>query len=85
MEQLPISIRRVTPNSFVDDVIVHKNVSSSDGQEVGNVDATDADSVVIITDGAKKEYKISKSKVYGYNGAEVFSKLTIVELEKYRI
>ena len=54
MEQLPISIRRVTPNSFVDDVIVHKNVSSTDGQEVGNVDATDADSVVLITDGAKK-------------------------------
>jgi hypothetical protein len=62
MEQLPISIRRVTPNSFVDDVIVHKNVSSSDGQDVGNVDATDADSVVILTNGAKKEYKISKVK-----------------------
>ena len=62
MEQLPISIRRVTPNSFVDDVIVHKNVSSSDGQEVGNIDATDADSVVIITDGAKKRIQDLKVK-----------------------
>jgi hypothetical protein len=31
--------------------ILHKTVRSSDGQDVGNVDATDADSVVIITDG----------------------------------
>ena len=36
------------------DRIVHKNVRSSDGQDAGNVDATDADSVVIITDGARK-------------------------------
>ena len=41
--------------------------------------------VVIITDGARKEYKVSKSQVDGYNGAEVFLKLTIGELEKYRV
>ena len=67
------------------DKIVHKNVRSSDGQDAGNVDAIDADSVVIITDGARKEYKIPTSQVDGYNGAEVFLKLTIGELEKYRI
>ena len=67
------------------DRIVHKNVRSSDGQDAGNVDATDAGSVVIITDGARKEYKVSKSQVDGYNGAEVFLKLTIGELEKYRV
>ena len=67
------------------DRIVHKNVRSSDGQDAGNVDSTDADSVVIITDGARKEYKVSKSQVDGYNGAGVFLKLAIGELEKYRV
>jgi hypothetical protein len=64
------------------DRIVHKNVRSSDA---GNVDAIDGDSVVIITDGVRKEFKISKSQIDGYNGAEVFLKLTIAELEKYRV
>lgn len=67
------------------DRIVHKNVRSSDGQDAGNVDAIDGDSVVIITDGARKEFKISKSQIDGYNGAEVFLKLTIAELEKHSI
>lgn len=67
------------------DRIVHKNVRSSDGQDSGNVDAVDADSVVIITGGARKEYRIPKSQVDGFNGAEVFLKLSFGELEKYRV
>jgi hypothetical protein len=67
------------------DRIVHKNVRSSDGQDAGNVDAVYGDSVVIITEGARKEYKIAKSDVKAYNGAEVFLKLTIDDLEKYRV
>ena len=67
------------------DSIVHKNVRSSDGQDAGNVDATNADYVVIITEGAREEYKIPKSQVDGYIGAEVLLKLTISELEKYRV
>lgn len=67
------------------DRIVHKNVRSSDGQDAGNVDAINGDSIVIITEGARKEYKIAKSNVEGYNGAEVFLKLTIGELENYRV
>jgi hypothetical protein len=67
------------------DRIVHKNVRSSDGQDAGNVDAINGDSIVIITEGARKEYKISKSNVEGYNGAEVFLKLNAGELENYRV
>jgi len=67
------------------DRIVHKNVRSSDGQDAWNVDAINGDSTVIITEAARKEYKISKSNVEGYNGAEVFLKLTIGELENYRV
>jgi hypothetical protein len=64
------------------DRIVHKNVRSSDGQDSGNVDA---DSVVIITGGARKEYRIPKSQIDGFNGAEVFLKLSFRELEKYKV
>ena len=67
------------------DRIIHKNVRSSDGQDVGNVDATYGDSVVIITEGAREEYKVPKSQVEAYNGAEVLLKLTAYELEKYRV
>lgn len=67
------------------DRIVHKNVRSKDGQDAGNIDAVDADSIVIITEGARKEYKLLKSQVEGFNGAEVFLKLTIAELEKFKV
>jgi hypothetical protein len=67
------------------DRIVHKNVRSRDGQDAGNVDAVDANSIVIITEGARKEYKLSKSEVDGFNGAEVFLKLSIAELEKFKV
>jgi hypothetical protein len=67
------------------DRIVHKNVRSKDGQDAGNVDAVDADSIVVITEGARKEYKLPKSQVEGYNGAEVFLKSTIAELQKFKV
>ena len=67
------------------DAIVHKNVRSKDGQDAGNVDATYEDKIVIITEGARKEYNLPKSQVQGFNGAEVSLKVTINELEKYRV
>jgi hypothetical protein len=67
------------------DRIVHKNVRSRDGQDAGNVDAIYADSIVIITGGARKEFQVPKSQVDGFNGAEVFLKSSIAELEKFKI
>jgi hypothetical protein len=67
------------------DRIVHKNVRSSDGQDAGNIDAVDADTIVIISEGARGEYKIPKSQVDGYNGAEVFLKLLLGELQNYKV
>jgi hypothetical protein len=67
------------------DRIVHKNVRSKDGQDAGNIDAVDAESIVIITGGARKEYKLPKSQVEGFNGAEVFLKSSIAELEKFKV
>ena len=64
--------------------IVHKNVRSKDGQDAGNVDAIFGDIIVIMSEGDRAEYKLPKSQVRGYNGAEVLLKVTLDELEKYR-
>ena len=67
------------------DRIVHKNVRSKDKEDAGNVAAVDADLITILSEGARYEYKIPKSEVEGFDGAEVFLKLTIAELKKYKV
>ena len=58
------------------DSIIHKNVRSKDGQDAGNVDAIEGDTVVITSEGDRQEYNVPKSEVEGYNGAEVSLKIT---------
>lgn len=65
--------------------IIHKNVRSKDGQDAGNVDAIEGDTVVITSQGDRKEYNLPKSQVEGYNGAEVSLKITFGELERYKV
>jgi hypothetical protein len=67
------------------DRIVHKNVRSKDRADVGNVDAVNQDSIVIVTEGARGEYKIPKSEVDRFDGAEVFLKSTLSELRKFKV
>ena len=67
------------------DRIVHKNVRSNNGQDAGNIDAVDSNSIVIISEGARSEYKIPKSQVDGFHGAEVFLKLSLGELQSYKV
>jgi hypothetical protein len=67
------------------DSIVHKNVRSKDGQDAGNVDAIEVDTVIITSEGDRQEYNLPKSQVEGYNGAEVFLKITFGELEQYKV
>ncbi len=67
------------------ETIVHKNVRSKDGEGAGNVDAILGDTVVIMSQGDRAEYKLPKSQVEGYNGAEVLLKVTIGELQKYKV
>jgi hypothetical protein len=54
-------------------------------QDAGNVDAITRDIVVITTQGDREEYNLPKTEVYGFNGAEVFLKVTLAELESYRV
>jgi hypothetical protein len=81
----PVKEPRREPPVLDWDRIVHKNVRSKDRADVGNVDAVNGDSIVIITEGARGEYKIPKSEVDGFDGAEVFLKSTISELRKFKI
>jgi hypothetical protein len=65
------------------DRIIHKNVRSKDMEGAGNVVAIDGDSIIISTQGAKHQYKIPKSHVEGYNGAEVYLDLSVSELSLF--
>ncbi|MGC2425398.1 MAG: DUF2171 domain-containing protein [Nitrososphaeraceae archaeon] len=77
---------KMSEDAVVDwESIIHKNVRSKDGQDAGNVDAIQGNTVVITTEGDRKEYNLPKSQVEGYNGAEVSLKVTIGELEKYKV
>jgi hypothetical protein len=67
------------------EAIVHKNVRSKDSQDAGNVDAILGDIVVITTQGDREEYNLPKTQVEGFNGAEVFLKVPLAELERYRV
>jgi len=64
---------------------IHKNVRSKDGQDAGNVDAIEGNTLVITSEGDRKEYNLPKSQVEGYDGAEVSLKITFGELEKYKV
>ena len=54
------------------DRIVHKNVRSSDGQDAGNIDAVDADSIVIITEGARGDTRSQRHKSKGLTEQKSF-------------
>lgn len=65
--------------------IVHKDVRSKDGGDVGIVDAVDEDSIVIGTAGPRGEYKLPKSEVDSFDGVKVSLKSSLAELEKYKV
>ncbi len=64
--------------------VMHKNVRSKDMVDVGTIIADDADTVTVYK-GSGREYKVPKSLVEGFNGAEVSLGLTYKELMNYKI
>ncbi|AIF83345.1 hypothetical protein NTE_01276 [Candidatus Nitrososphaera evergladensis SR1] len=64
--------------------VMHKNVRSHDGVDVGTIIADDADTVTIYK-GSGREYKLPKTLVEGFNGAEVWLGVTYRELMSYKI
>ena len=67
------------------DRIIHKNVRSKDMEGIGNIVAVQEDSIIVATEGAQHEYKIPKSHVEGYNGAEVFLDFSVNKLSTYDV
>jgi hypothetical protein len=69
------------------DRILHKSVRTSDNEPIGKVIALpdDRDTIILMTEGSRGEYEIPKSKVQGFNGAEVILDLPASEASSYKI
>ena len=64
--------------------VIHKNVRSSDGADVGNI-ISEAGDTFTVMQGAKREYNIPKSAVEGFDGSEVRLSMPNSEVLGYKI
>lgn len=64
--------------------VMHKNVRSKEGFDVGTIIADDTDTVSIYK-GAGREYKIPNTMVEGFNGAGVSLARSYKELQSYKV
>lgn len=60
-----------------------KCVRTSDMGDFGNIIATDKDSIILMQ--GRHEFRIPKSYVGGYNGSEVFLKLSSNEMHNFEV
>lgn len=74
----------MSPEIYDWEAILHKLVTSSEGDLVGSVDATDDTNVLVSTEGARTRYKIPKNLVDGFDGHSVSLKIAIRELDKFK-
>jgi hypothetical protein len=63
--------------------IIHKNARTSDRGDAGNVIEVEEDTITLER-GPTAEYVIPKSKVEGFNGAEVALDISLKELGQYK-
>ena len=61
------------------EVIIHKNVRTSDGGDAGNVIEVEEDTLTLER-GPTAEYVIPKSMVQGFDGSEVSLTISLKEL-----
>ena len=64
--------------------VMHKNVRSRDGIDVGNIISEAGDNFTIMQ-AASREYNVPKSCVEGFDGSEVFLNLSYSELMEYKV
>jgi hypothetical protein len=67
------------------DRTVLKGVRTNDNQDAGNVISVASDEITVGSEGARHEYVIPKSAVEGFNGSEVFLKISFGELRNYEV
>ncbi|NOJ26421.1 MAG: hypothetical protein DA330_00200 [Nitrososphaera sp.] len=63
--------------------IIHKNARTSDRADAGNVIDIEEDTIILEL-GPTAEYEIPKSKVEGFDGAEVSLSISFQDLKQYR-
>ncbi|HEX2014366.1 MAG TPA: hypothetical protein VLA68_03980 [Nitrososphaera sp.] len=64
--------------------VIHKNVRSKDGYDIGNI-ISEAGDTFMVMQGASREYKMPKSAVDGFNGSEVLLTMTYQEVQAYKV
>jgi hypothetical protein len=65
------------------DRLIHKGVRSSDYEDMGNNIGIDQDSLTLMM--GRHEFKISKTSVQGFNGSEVFLKVSAGDVYKLEV
>ena len=66
------------------EAIIHKIVTSKNGNLVGNVNAVDDSSGLVSTEGGRTRYRIPKHIVEGYDGHEVTLNIPDTELSRFK-
>ena len=64
--------------------VIHKNVRSSDGADIGNI-ISEAGDTFTVMQGANREYKVPKSEVDGFDGSEVLLSIPYKEVMRYKV
>ena len=64
--------------------VMHKNVRSSDGADIGNI-ISEAGDTITIMQGASREYNVPKSAVDGFDGSEVLLSIPYTEVLRYKV
>lgn len=80
----PVIIDKLSSNVENWEAIIHKIVTSKNGNLVGNVDAVDDSSVLVSTEGGRTRYRIPKHIVEGYDGHEVTLNIPDTELSRFK-
>jgi hypothetical protein len=65
------------------DRLIHKGVRSSDYEDMGNIIGIDQDSLTLMM--GRHEFKIPKTSVQGFNGSEVFLKVSAGDVYKLEV
>jgi hypothetical protein len=64
--------------------VIHKNVRSKDGYDMGNI-ISEAGDTMTVMQGSSREYNIPKSAVEGFDGSEVQLSITYSEVQSYKV
>jgi hypothetical protein len=64
--------------------VIQKTVRSSEGNLIGNIDATDENSILVSTEGGRTRYKIPKHIVQDFDGHQVSLNVQKAELERFK-